>query len=188
MCRSRRWLTTNSVYQEYLARSLTEKYNSLETEIDKIMHDANTEIDKLNQKISNLQIDREKLQSENTSLVNAFREKSRKHQQTQELYDRLKRKEMMNATQSAAFESVDEVLGNVHGRSGQARPVQQSFAARPQGQREAPPYQYDLGQDLGHQRGASNGSGGSGGVMMPPPQRRPAVFGAHMLGTKLLLF
>lgn len=45
-------LTTHSVYQEYLARSLTEKYNNLETEMDKIIHDANTEIDKLNQKIS----------------------------------------------------------------------------------------------------------------------------------------
>lgn len=134
-----------------------------------------------------LQIDRDSLQSENTRLLNASRERDRKHKQTQDLYDRLKRKEMMSATQSAAFESVDEVLGNVHVRSGQARPEQQSFAARPQGQREAPPYQYDLGQDFGHQRGGSNGSGGSGGVMMPPPQRRPAMFGAHVLGTALLL-
>lgn len=47
-------LTSNSVYQEYLARSLTEKYNNLETEMDKIIHDANTEIDKLNQKISGM--------------------------------------------------------------------------------------------------------------------------------------
>ncbi|KAI4122810.1 MAG: hypothetical protein LQ338_005601, partial [Usnochroma carphineum] len=174
--------TQEIVYQEYLARSLTEKYNNLETEMDKIIHDANTEIDKLNQKISNLQIDRDKLQSENTGLVNAFREKSRKHQQTQELYDRLKRKEMLNATQSAAFESVDEVLGNHTARPSQIRPAQQSFSTRPQGQRDAPPYQYDLGQDLGHQRHGSNGSAGNGGVMMPPPSRRPQALGGHMLG------
>ncbi|KAL8965376.1 MAG: hypothetical protein Q9197_006544 [Variospora fuerteventurae] len=175
--------TQEIVYQEYLARSLTEKYNNLETEVDKIIHDANSEIDKLNQKISNLQIDRDKLQSENTSLVNAFREKSRKHQQTQELYDRLKRKEMMNTTQSAAFGAVDDVLGTAAGRQGQGRPTQNSFSTRPQGQRDAPVYQYDLGQGLGHQRADSNGSGGSGGVMMPPPQRRPTVFGGHMFGT-----
>lgn len=196
-----RSLTTGSVYQEYLARSLTEKYNNLETEMDKIIHDANSEIDKLNQKISSrskhwdwksiswltlftdLQIDRDKLQSENTSLVNAFREKSRKHQQTQELYDRLKRKEMMNVTQSAAFGAVEEVLSNnVAGRPGQSRPTPNSFSTRPQEQHDVPMYQYGPGQDLGHQRAGSNGSGGSGGVMMPPPQRRPMVFGGHMLG------
>ncbi|KAL9008466.1 MAG: hypothetical protein Q9173_006413 [Seirophora scorigena] len=152
--------------------------------MDKIIHDANSEIDKLNQKVSNLQIDRDKLQSENTSLVNAFREKSRKHQQTQELYDRLKRKEMMNVTQSAAFGAVEEVLSNnVAGRPGQSRPTPNSFSTRPQEQHDAPRYQYGPGQDLGHQRAGSNGSGGSGGVMMPPPQRRPMVFGGHMLGT-----
>ncbi|KAL8690672.1 MAG: hypothetical protein Q9218_003930 [Villophora microphyllina] len=129
-----------------------------------------------------LQMDREKLQSENTSLVAAFREKSRKHQQTQELYDRLKRKEMTAATQSAAFKSVDEVLSGVTGRSGQSRPSQQSFIPRPQGQQDLSQYQYDIGQDLGHQREGSNGSGASGG-MVPPLLRRPTVFGSHLFGT-----
>ncbi|KAL9613905.1 MAG: hypothetical protein Q9167_001583 [Letrouitia subvulpina] len=86
--------------------------------MDRIIHDANTEIDTLNQRISALQVDKDKLQSDNTSLVAAFRDKSRKHQQTQELYDRLKRKEMTAATQSAALESVDEALGNVTSRHG----------------------------------------------------------------------
>ncbi|KAL9597671.1 MAG: hypothetical protein Q9219_004998 [cf. Caloplaca sp. 3 TL-2023] len=125
-------------------------------------------------------LDRDKLQSENTNLVAAFREKSRKHQQTQELYDRLKRKEMTAATQSAAFESVDEVLANVNSRAGPARPQQQPFPSRPQGYRDGLQYQYDLGQDLSHHRIGSNGSGGSGGGMMPPPVRRPTVFGNHL--------
>lgn len=43
-----------SVYQEYLAKSLTDKYNNLGTQLDKIIHDANTEIDTLNQKISSM--------------------------------------------------------------------------------------------------------------------------------------
>ncbi|KAL8938010.1 MAG: hypothetical protein Q9216_004119, partial [Gyalolechia sp. 2 TL-2023] len=168
---------------EYLAKSLTDKYNNLGTQMDKIVHDANSEIDTLSQKISSLQIDREKLQSENTNLVAAFREKSRKHQQTQELYDRLKRKEMTAATQSAAFDSVDDVLGNVNVRASQARPPQQSFSSRPQEHRDGVQYPYDLGQDLGHHRAGSNGSSGRGRVTLPPPLRRPAAFGGHLFNT-----
>lgn len=133
-----------------------------------------------------LQLDREKLQSENTNLVQAFREKSRKHQQTQELYDRLKRKEMTAATQSAAFESVDDVLGNVGNRVGHARPPQQSFAPGQQGRQEASQYAYANGQDLVHQRDGSNGSGGSGGMMPPPPLRRSGAFGSNnVFGNKI---
>ncbi|KAL8964710.1 MAG: hypothetical protein Q9183_004264, partial [Haloplaca sp. 2 TL-2023] len=133
--------------------------------------------------MKDLQVDQEKLQTENTSLVAAFREKSRKHQQTQELYDRLKRKEMTAATQSAAFESVDEVLGNVVGRSGgQRRSSEHSFIPRPHAQQEAFPYQYQYprGRSLGHARDNSNGSGGSGDIR--PPFQRPQAFGNHLFG------
>ncbi|KAL8954101.1 MAG: hypothetical protein Q9222_000080 [Ikaeria aurantiellina] len=171
--------TQEIVYQEYLAKSLTDKYNNLGSQVDKIIHDANTEINVLNQKISGMQIDREKLQTENTHLVAAFREKSRKHQQTQELYDRLKRKEMTAATQSAAFESVDEVLGNANDLIDHGRNVQHSFIPRPQGNRDVPQYQFEIHQDLQHRRNPSNGSGGNGG-MMPPPLRRPTAFGSHL--------
>ncbi|KAL8868251.1 MAG: hypothetical protein Q9174_005111, partial [Haloplaca sp. 1 TL-2023] len=159
--------TIVEVYQEYLAKSLTEKYNGIGTQMDKIIHDANTEIASLNQKIS----------------MAAFREKSRKHQQTQELYDRLKRKEMTAATQSAAFESVDEVLGNVAARSGgQRRTSEHSFIARPHGQQEAFPYQYQYprGRSLGHTRDNSHESGGSGGIR--PLHQRPKAFGNHLFG------
>ncbi|KAL8677902.1 MAG: hypothetical protein Q9186_005713 [Xanthomendoza sp. 1 TL-2023] len=176
------WLISSSVYQEYLAKSLTDKYNNLGTQVDKIIHDANTEITTLNQKLASLQVDREKLQSENTNLVQAFREKSRKHQQTQELYDRLKRKEMTATTQSAAFESVDDVLGNVGSRTGHGRTLQHSFLSRQHGQPEGPQYSYDSAQDLGHQHEGSNSSGGGGEMMPPPPLRRPAGLGSHVFG------
>ncbi|KAL8854357.1 MAG: hypothetical protein Q9221_000844 [Calogaya cf. arnoldii] len=175
--------TQEIVYQEYLAKSLTDKYNKLGTQVDKIIHDANTEITALNQKVSSMQIDQEKLQAENTNLVQAFREKSRKHQQTQELYDRLKRKEMTAATQSAAFESVDDVLGNVGSRASHGRAPQQSLLSKQPGQHDTSQYPYDPSQGFGgHQREGSNGSGGSGGIMPPPPLRRPAAFGNHMFG------
>jgi E3 ubiquitin-protein ligase CCNP1IP1 len=45
-------LTLCSIYQEYLAKSLTDKYGNLSVQVDKIIHDANSEIDNLNQKLA----------------------------------------------------------------------------------------------------------------------------------------
>lgn len=44
-------LTLLSVYQEYLAKSLTEKFSTLNTQMDKVIHDANSEISNLRNKI-----------------------------------------------------------------------------------------------------------------------------------------
>lgn len=136
-----------------------------------------------------MQVDQDRLKNENTNLVAAFREKSRKHQQTQELYDRLKRKEMTAATQSAAYQSVDDVLGSVGGRHGQDQPSgmsQYPNMGRAPGQSQQYQYQGDLNgaaQDYGHGRNNSNGSNGNGkDGAMPPPPRRPAGFGAPGLG------
>ena len=74
---------------------------------------------------------------------------------------------MTAATQSAAFESVDDVLGNVSGRTNHGRQ---------QGHPERSQYPYDPSQHFGHQRDGSNGSGGSGGMMPPPTLRRPGAF------------
>lgn len=131
-----------------------------------------------------MQVDQDKLKAENSNLVAAFREKNRKHQQTQELYDRLKRKEMTAQTQSAAYESVDEVLGSVSRRRNHdlLAPIEpyQSIP-RPQGQRVAPHFPVDhngVEQLHTHQRSGSNGSRDSGG-RMPPPFRHPAGYGSH---------
>ena len=124
-----------------------------------------------------MQVDQDKLKSENTNLITALREKSRKHQQTQELYDRLKRKEMTAATQSAAYDTVDEVLGTVTNRHGPDHDVNTPHFAnlsRHPGQLDfsrvptsfnGPEYGYS------HQRDGSNGSNGKDGMMPPPPRR-----------------
>ena len=125
-----------------------------------------------------MQIDQDKLRAENSNVVAAYREKSRKHQQTQELYDRLKRKEMTAATQSAAYDSVDEVLQSAsnrlhHGING---PVPYAPQAR-SASRVHPPMEQlpreNLRGEYSHRGNASNGSGDSG-RMMPPPNYRPA--------------
>ena len=45
-------LTTSSVYQEYLAKTLTDKYNHLNVQMDRLVNDANSELEILNQKLS----------------------------------------------------------------------------------------------------------------------------------------
>ena len=129
-----------------------------------------------------MQVDQDKLKAENTNLVAAFREKNRKHHQTQELYDRLKRKEMTVQTQSAAYDSVDDVLGSMSrpGRHDPSAPIEpyQSIP-RPQGQRDVPRFPVDhngIEQLHTHQRSGSNGSRDNES-RMAPPLRRPAGYG-----------
>ena len=129
-----------------------------------------------------MQLDQDRLKSENTNLITAFREKSRKHQQTQELYDRLKRKEMTAATQSAAYETVDEVLGSVTNRHG--TDFSNSIPHFPRTGRSQGDPDFARGSDAlngvdagyGHRRDGSFGSGGKDGMMPPPPPRRQTGF------------
>lgn len=125
-----------------------------------------------------MQMDQDKLRTENTTLVSALREKSRKHQQTQELYDRLKRKEMTSATQTAAYNSVDEVLGSVSNLQGQNQPSMphsyETGAGSEQDQlifNQAPTDYCEIAQPHGHSTRGSNGSN-EDSRMMPPPSNR----------------
>ena len=131
-----------------------------------------------------MQIDQDRLKAENKNLVTAYREKSRKHQQTQELYDRLKRKDMAAATQSAAFESVDEVLGNVPGRQGFASSQHNSGAPRTHAQQDLQsPRGNREGLDQLHvRRKSGSGENRGNGAVMPPPLHRPGGTGSSAFG------
>ena len=48
------WLTISRVYQEFCARGLADKYGNLNIQMDKIINDANSEIENLNQKIASM--------------------------------------------------------------------------------------------------------------------------------------
>lgn len=52
LTRSPEAYTRASFYQEYRAKTLTEKYGSLNTQMDKIIHNANTEIMSLQNKLT----------------------------------------------------------------------------------------------------------------------------------------
>lgn len=100
--------TQEITYHEYLAKNLTDKYASLNTQMDKIIHDANGEISNLRNKMSNMQVDQDGLRRKNEELIQTLREKSRKQLRTQELYDKLKRRAMIGEVQNAALDAVDQ--------------------------------------------------------------------------------
>jgi hypothetical protein len=55
-----------------------------------------------------MQVDQDGLRRKNGELIQALREKSRKQLQTQELYDKLKRRAMLGQVQNAALDAVDQ--------------------------------------------------------------------------------
>ncbi|KAK2808711.1 hypothetical protein FQN50_004382 [Emmonsiellopsis sp. PD_5] len=100
--------TTQEIfYQEYLGKSLTDKYGALNQQMDKVIHDANSEISNLQ---NQMQISQGQLQKKNHELVELYREKSKKHAQTTNLYNLLKSRAMRSQIQTAASDSVSQVL------------------------------------------------------------------------------
>ena len=57
-----------------------------------------------------MQVDQDGLRRKNEELIQALREKSRKQLQTQELYDKLKRRALLGQVQNAALDAVDQNL------------------------------------------------------------------------------
>ena len=136
-----------------------------------------------------MQIDQDRLKHENSGLAAALREKSRKHQQTQELYDRIRRKEMTAITQSAAYDTVDEVLQSVAGHQTNGSNTHTSYGTnlRPvnRGQATSGPLSVDGNpREHNHHRDESNGSGGSGRLMPPPVLRPMQGYGVHAPGSR----
>ncbi|CAM1511076.1 Fc.00g085890.m01.CDS01 [Cosmosporella sp. VM-42] len=102
--------TQDIYYQQYLYKTLTEKYSNLSIQLDKTVNDANAEIDGLQNKFSSLATEQDALRRKNEELNQAYREKTRKLLQTQELYDKVKRKAEMGHIQRAASDAVDSTL------------------------------------------------------------------------------
>lgn len=60
--------------------------------------------------MTGMTLDQESLRRKNEEIIQAYREKSRKQLQTQELYDKLKRRSMLGQVQNAASEAVDHTI------------------------------------------------------------------------------
>ncbi|KAF2120971.1 hypothetical protein BDV96DRAFT_641610 [Lophiotrema nucula] len=125
------------VYQEHLAKSLTEKYSNLSQQMDQLIHDANAHIKALQDKVQSkivlhvpnqlrviragnnltpwpaMHAEQATLEQKNHDLGDAFREKSRTQQQLQKLYQSLKAQVMSSHVANAAGEEADFALQTV---------------------------------------------------------------------------
>jgi E3 ubiquitin-protein ligase CCNP1IP1 len=66
-----------------MARGLTERYQQLSNQLDKVIHDANVEVARLQDKVARLTTSEEDLRKKNHELMEGWREKGRKLAQTQ---------------------------------------------------------------------------------------------------------
>ncbi|KAK5115659.1 hypothetical protein LTR85_009830 [Meristemomyces frigidus] len=102
--------TQEIVYQEFLARSLTDKYSSLSTQMDKIINEANSEITALRDKLAAMHTEQKALEQKNHELAGAFREKAKHQQQLQKLYQSLKQQQLAAGMELAAEHDAEHFL------------------------------------------------------------------------------
>ncbi|GKZ80220.1 hypothetical protein AnigIFM56816_004437 [Aspergillus niger] len=106
--------TTQEIfYQEFLAKTLTEKYTNLNTQLDKVVHNANSEISALQARISDMETAQDQLRKKNQELVDMYREKCKKFTQMTNLYNILKSRAMRSQMQTAATDTVSQALDSL---------------------------------------------------------------------------
>ncbi|RMZ69207.1 RXT2 [Pyrenophora seminiperda CCB06] len=170
------------IYQEHLAKGLTEKYNTLSQQMDQLIHDANSQIKSLQDKMQAMQAEQESLQDKNHELAEAYKEKAKAQQQTLKLYQGLKAQVMASHVAHAAGDEAaytlqtarrDRFIDRLPGtRTGSSNYNQMAMPQQP-------------GSNRLHERDMSRSSGSSGrqrqggGVQQAPP------FHPHLQGRGL---
>ncbi|KAI0908900.1 hypothetical protein F4823DRAFT_596770 [Ustulina deusta] len=123
-------VTQEIIFQQHMSKTLTEKYSNLNVHLDKVVNEANAEISNCYNKLHSAEIDRDELRKKYEELLQTCKEKNRKLLQTQELYDKLKRKAMLGQVQDAAEDAVESSLQvpsiNSNGAESQEMPYFQS--------------------------------------------------------------
>ncbi|KAJ5227526.1 uncharacterized protein N7469_007532 [Penicillium citrinum] len=109
--------TQEIFYQEFLGKSLTEKYASLNTQMDKLIHNANSEITTLHGKVSDMQSVHEQLEKKNQELLELNRERSKKLSQITNLYNLLKARARRTQLQNAASDTVSQTINTFSTRT-----------------------------------------------------------------------
>ncbi|GCB20182.1 E3 ubiquitin-protein ligase CCNB1IP1 [Aspergillus awamori] len=176
--------TTQEIfYQEFLAKTLTEKYTNLNTQLDKVVHNANSEISALQARISDMETAQDQLRKKNQELVDMYREKCKKFTQMTNLYNILKSRAMRSQMQTAATDTVSQALdsltasrnnptGLVPGHSESSRPPHTPMSRQ---LNVYPVNQEGVEQIHRHQRSGTGSSKGNKQktdiAAMPPPSR-----------------
>ncbi|KAI9792639.1 MAG: hypothetical protein M1833_001043 [Piccolia ochrophora] len=172
--------TQEILYQEHMAKNWNVKASELTADVENILNEANTEISGLQNKLAGLQLDKEGLERKHSEVVEALKEKTKKHRQTQELYDKLKRKTLYSQVQTATSEIVEQAANDDNAMMGELfvddgygdTGNQRSFGA-PRAQHQQPqqgPFVYDQNHpQLRTERETVHGDEGN---MAPPIMRR----------------
>ncbi|KAI2841553.1 hypothetical protein CBS147320_8699 [Aspergillus niger] len=176
--------TTQEIfYQEFLAKTLTEKYTNLNTQLDKVVHNANSEISALQARISDMETAQDQLRKKNQELVDMYREKCKKFTQMTNLYNILKTRAMRSQMQTAATDTVSQALdsltasrnnptGLVPGHQESSRPPHTPMSRQ---LNVYPVNQEGVEQIHRHQRSGTGSSKGNKQktdiAAMPPPSR-----------------
>lgn len=166
-----------------MAKTLTDKLNGSKIELDHIVNQANSEIDMLNQKLQSpceqppmhnvdivadsshedVALDNDRLQTENQGLAAHLKDRTKKHQEVRDLYDRLKQKQMTTATQfaarNAAYESIEEAENATLNETPQSHSGMNRVSLNH--------HDREFGTHF-HRQGGNNEQGREG--MMPPPR------------------
>ncbi|KAH7260611.1 hypothetical protein B0J15DRAFT_288839 [Fusarium solani] len=103
-------ITQDMYYQQYLYKTLAEKYSALNIRLEKTVSDANTEIDGLQHRLTGMTAEQNALRRKNEEISQAYKEKARKVLQLQELYDKVKSRAELGQIQKAASDAVDLTL------------------------------------------------------------------------------
>ncbi|KAI1265902.1 hypothetical protein F5Y18DRAFT_30918 [Xylariaceae sp. FL1019] len=103
-------VTQEIIYQQHMSRTLTQKYSRLNVDLDKVVNDANAEIANCHNKLKNAEFERDETRKRYDELLQTYKEKNKRLLQTQELYDKLKRRAMLDQVQDAAEDAVESTL------------------------------------------------------------------------------
>ncbi|KAL4943748.1 hypothetical protein BDV06DRAFT_234333 [Aspergillus oleicola] len=172
-------MTQEIVYQEVLGKTLKEKYSNLNTQMDKVIHNANKEISTLKQRLVDMQMAQDQLCKKNQELADMYREKDKKFTQITYLYNVLKSRAMRSQMQTAAAsQAINSLEAPRNGAVNPALPTL-GVSASPQApsayQQRAYPVDLDGVEQLHrHQRsgtGSSKGQKQKDTATMPPPNR-----------------
>ncbi|KAL6703246.1 hypothetical protein ACN47E_010034 [Coniothyrium glycines] len=98
------------VYQEHLAKALADKYETLSQQMDQLIHEANSQIKGLQEKLQVMQAEQAVLEEKNHSLASINREKAKAQARTQQLYQTLKARVMASQVADAAGNEVQQGL------------------------------------------------------------------------------
>ncbi|KAK7541381.1 cyclin B1 interacting protein-like protein 1 [Phyllosticta citricarpa] len=151
--------TQEIMYNEFLAKSLTEKYSDLNAQMDKVVHDANAEIGSLRDKMQVVYQEKKRLEEENFKMADAYREKAKSQANLQKLYNQLKAQVLTGQVATAASEDAEATLQSV---------TAERFVDKVGG-RSGPPGLYPTHEASGgmHSRQRSNVYSGNGQTWRP---------------------